>query len=759
MSETADKASKIAAEIALPASNYKLYCWKVRNGSAVRVGETLALAVRKDVISTVISAPSEAAVAAPVALKRATRRRRPGEYPTAATENVVMKDTDPTSEKNCDKAHAKSEQERVAVVAQADGIVHMGPGDSKSDEVIGRIEHCRHPAVIDRLCAVCGQSTLPTGNPANPSTNGNTDSTSIDTSHPSSDKSKMSRVTVSGLTLTVSDAEGRRMAQQDADRLIKQKKLSLVLDLDHTLVHATNDLRARQYLGRQDVRSLVLPLMEDPSPEQQHMFMQHFVKLRPFVTEFLEKTMPLYEIGVYTMGTRHYAEQICMLLARHLVGATCDQVDLEHLRQRVAHLESEVVRDEAKAVTKASKASEKTETSTLSADVKSSSSPMDTTTSMPASGESSSNGAEKVVAIEAMLPNKSGDEEDADHEKHGKKRKRVTFGELPPPMHTKHQKTEHKSSAEQLETLKGHLEEAEQKEREAVSLRQRIFGSRVVSRTDVVDLGRDVKSLKRIFPCGGTMAVVVDDREDVWANAGDINSARRGDPPENLLLVRPYHWGSFTGFADVNNASGADLSGEATVVEELETDDQLLKTLDILKRVHTQYYSPQNTETNRRTVPELLRGIRHQVLAGTKMVLSGLVPLHKQNVADGSSRPRPAVVRYVESMGAILLPTVKDGVTTHVVAAKDGTDKTISGRKVRGCVVVKASWLMECVWSLRRQNEAHHLLGPARPTLPPSTHVQASADPKKENSSTSSEDDEDDDLAAAFESEFMDSES
>jgi hypothetical protein len=78
----------------------------------------------------------------------------------------------------------------------------------------------------------------------------------------------MSQVTVSGLTVTVSDEEGRRMAEQDTERLRKQKKLSLVLDLI-TPWCATNDVRARHYLNRLDVRTLVLPMLEEPSPQQQ----------------------------------------------------------------------------------------------------------------------------------------------------------------------------------------------------------------------------------------------------------------------------------------------------------------------------------------------------------------------------------------------------------------------------------------------------------------------------------------------------------
>jgi RNA polymerase II subunit A-like phosphatase len=767
MNSTADKAT-IAAEIALPAAGYKLYCWKVRNGSAVRAGETVALAIRKDspVASNGADAPlvsnkEDAAVATAttaadtVQHKRPTRKRRPGANPAVATDNPPPKDAEQTSAQPTNKDITKQE-EQVPIIAQADGIVRMGPRFSKSEgddasenEVIGHIEVCLHATVMGGLCAVCGKSSGSGGQQ-----NGNSStSQSNNNKNGNSNNNRMSRVTVSGLTVTVSDEEGRRMAEQDTERLRKQKKLSLVLDLDHTLVHATNDVRARHYLNRLDVRTLVLPMLEDPNPQQQNLFMQHFVKLRPYVKEFLDYASPTFEIGVYTMGTRDYAEQICMLLARHMVGAQCDQVDLEQLRQRVAHLEFQVRREAQLKTppieTESSAEDTATETDASGATTETETEAETVTVPFPAT---KSNDGDKDME-ESSFDDKPSAATENEAEPAGSKRKRVTFGELPPPTR---QKTEHKPAAEQLEALQTILDEAERMEKLAVDLRQRLFGSRVVSRTDVVDLGRDVKSLRRIFPCGGTMAAVVDDREDVWANAGDANSARRGEPPENLLLVRPYHWGPFLGFADVNNASGADLGGETSkdINEDTESDEQLLKIKDILSRVHTQYYSETNNEPNRRTVPEIMRGIRHQVLAGTKMVLSGLVPLHKQKVAPGSAQPRPLYVRYAESMGAILLPAVKEGVT-HVVAAKDGTDKTVAARKIRGCAVVKPSWLMDCFWSLRREPETRHLLGAIRPDK----NAGALVDSKKENpSSSSSDEDDDNDWAAAFENEMMEGE-
>ncbi|CAM9871891.1 unnamed protein product, partial [Hapterophycus canaliculatus] len=57
-----------------------------------------------------------------------------------------------------------------------------------------------------------------------------------------------------------------------------------------------------------------------------------------------------------------------------------------------------------------------------------------------------------------------------------------------------------------------------------------LFQGRHFSTCYTPDLGRNTKSLERIFPNGLDMALIVDDRDDVW----------RGEQAKNLLLVRPY---------------------------------------------------------------------------------------------------------------------------------------------------------------------------------------------------------------------------
>lgn len=84
-----------------------------------------------------------------------------------------------------------------------------------------------------------------------------------------------------------------------------------------------------------------------------------------------------------------------------------------------------------------------------------------------------------------------------------------------------------------------------------------LFGKRIVSRTDNPDLGMD-KSLSRLFLEDWSMAVVLDDREDVW----------RGEQQTHLVCIKPYVYFHNTGFGlkpdgvviggsgEVNNAPG-----------------------------------------------------------------------------------------------------------------------------------------------------------------------------------------------------------
>ncbi|CAL9762495.1 unnamed protein product [Musa acuminata subsp. burmannicoides] len=96
----------------------------------------------------------------------------------------------------------------------------------------------------------------------------------------------------------------RRLVEQN--RMFASRKLSLVLDLDHTLLNSTKE----ELLKRKEE--------QDRAKPQRHLFrfrhMGLWTKLRPGIWNFLEKANELYELHIYTLGSRPYATAMAKLL-------------------------------------------------------------------------------------------------------------------------------------------------------------------------------------------------------------------------------------------------------------------------------------------------------------------------------------------------------------------------------------------------------------------------------------------------------------
>ena len=766
----------------------------------------------------------------------------------------------------------------IPLKAPSDGFLRIVKS-SHRDGIIGYVEPCHHPAVIDGLCAVCGsmvdqtkgRPTAGGGASGGIATIGTAGSSSMTSSSlhahspakgsGSGGSSSSSHFTVSGgLTISISQSEAKSIASDSSARLRSAKKLSLVLDLDHTLLHATADPRAEAYVARsclllddenrrrrrEDVRTLVLPAMEggvqisEPIPPP----LRHYVKLRPHLAKFLTEANERYEFTIYTAGTRSYAHKVAHVISRHIVGARLDEEELNNLRRSLAAEEEKAKWHQARMKRRRyveglnqklkATATEKEEETQIREDV---SIIFDDTEEKGEEEDMAKEDIKEATDSEAVEEKKGDDEDERgnnpgetnltntaadkddttskaitfdDKKAEGKsnskrsgdagsdpiprKRKRVSFDPT-----AKEEKNESKDTAKDeaaeakrieeetfdqteleasVKRLRADLGEAERLEKKANELRMKLFGSRIVSRTDVSDLGRDVKSLRRVFPCGGTMAAIIDDREDVWANADNNATGRPGEPPDNLLLIRPYHWKPFSGFADVNNEAGVDVTkagGEKdnraeSVEDEEQQERQLLWMGDILRRVHERYYAATVSEEKRDSlsVPGILCDLRRNVLGSPpfcRVVLSGLVPLHKQNQLATGATVRPSIVRYVESLGARVMADVNAG-TTHVIAARDGTEKTLKARKFPGCAVVRISWLMECWWSItRRELKPNHLIGPlpkaisSRSKTKSSTVIDAAASEEDGTGNrlllSGSDSSEDEDFAAELEADFM----
>ncbi|XP_026379260.1 RNA polymerase II C-terminal domain phosphatase-like 4 [Papaver somniferum] len=99
----------------------------------------------------------------------------------------------------------------------------------------------------------------------------------------------------------------------------ENKKLSLVLDLDHTLIHSVRicDVSKddQDYL---DKKAIVVSSMQDDNCRNGDILYKYmgaiYVKLRPYTRESLKQLSDRFELFLYTMGTRFYAEVMGKLL-------------------------------------------------------------------------------------------------------------------------------------------------------------------------------------------------------------------------------------------------------------------------------------------------------------------------------------------------------------------------------------------------------------------------------------------------------------
>jgi RNA polymerase II subunit A C-terminal domain phosphatase len=118
--------------------------------------------------------------------------------------------------------------------------------------------------------------------------------------------------------LTISQDEANKIDEEAKRRLLAARKLSLVVDLDQTIIHAAvdptiaewqKDIENPNYEAVKDVRAFQLI---DDGPGMRGCW--YYIKLRPGLEQFLESISEIYEMHIYTMGTRQYAQQIANIV-------------------------------------------------------------------------------------------------------------------------------------------------------------------------------------------------------------------------------------------------------------------------------------------------------------------------------------------------------------------------------------------------------------------------------------------------------------
>ncbi|KAH9897828.1 hypothetical protein C8Q73DRAFT_788059 [Cubamyces lactineus] len=211
------------------------------------------------------------------------------------------------------------------------------------------LEPCKHGVQLGGLCCLCGK-----------------DMTSFDYTG-FSDASRASiQMTHLANGPLVSFEEAQRIEQETAQHLLRSRKLSLIVDLDQTIVHATVDPTVGEWIAEgeawearhaqgdarpddldkkdvtdsnqapedsedevnpnwealKDVKKFRLgpealgqpqrgPRARGKEKTIEQEGCMYYIKPRPGLQEFLQTMATKYEMHVYTMGTRAYAEEVC----------------------------------------------------------------------------------------------------------------------------------------------------------------------------------------------------------------------------------------------------------------------------------------------------------------------------------------------------------------------------------------------------------------------------------------------------------------
>jgi len=204
-------------------------------------------------------------------------------------------------------------------------------------------EACEHPAFVFGICVHCGRraetTTTTTTNKTNKTFKTDADVPDNDDDDDDDKKEENGKTTAVRYLhegLTVSDKLLREAKREERKATLKQGKIFLVLDLDHTVLNscrfdevndeerATLDTKVAKREEEDELRKTLLGMVGSGNgrggrrPRFPDLYrLSHFstyTKLRPYVFEFLEEAAKICRMHVYTMGDKNYAHEMASLI-------------------------------------------------------------------------------------------------------------------------------------------------------------------------------------------------------------------------------------------------------------------------------------------------------------------------------------------------------------------------------------------------------------------------------------------------------------
>lgn len=520
---------------------------------------------------------------------------------------------------------------------------------------------CSHPEVMKDLCVQCGFD-LRTLNESD--RQAVKDSASIPVLHNIPE-------------LKVSAASAEQLGRQDEERLLRERKLVLLVDLDQTVIHTTNE---EVPVDMPDVHHFKLGGNESP---------WYHTKFRPGSLNFLNKMSKTYELHICTFGARMYAHTIASLLD--------PKKNLFHHRilSRDECLDPHSKTGNLKALFPCG----------------------DSLVAIIDDREDVWNFSPNVICVKAYLYFKNTGDINSPH----KPREDNVFQTVNLNHHHSQSAASSSSSLPNTEMSSSSsvrvstqtsstfesTKDASTGESEAVpaddtnsthSSSQDVAGSIVEDQSPVPSVCLSESST-----------------EESPSSTPDINSVSSSSSSHAKETEKPKD------YQTVQTSSASQNTSEATAKKEYQDpDDYLFYLEDILTKIHTAFYQDFDEKQKYRDeseavkipdLKEIIPKVRKQVLKGINIVFSGVIPT---NVTLEKSRP----YQMAKSLGANICKEVifdSEGSplerTTHVIAAKFGTAKVNKALKSpRKIWIVNPLWLFSCAERWERVDERVFIL-------------------------------------------------
>ncbi|XP_043468210.1 RNA polymerase II subunit A C-terminal domain phosphatase [Leptopilina heterotoma] len=576
-------------------------------------------------------------------------------YKTLSTNNDDNKNVE-------EKLRSKTERGLVKkFLAKSNDIVQPGQG-------ILLLEACKHNTVMKDLCADCGVD-LREGDGVVEC------QASISMVH-------------SIPELKVCPELAQQIGKEDEQRLLSDKKLALLVDLDQTIVHTTND----------DVDPNIKDVYHYKLPSQRSQW--YHTRLRPHTLHFLREMSKLYELHICTFGVREYAhtvaalldkngelfshrilsrnecfdpgskypnlkalfpcgdEMVCIIDDREDVWQGCrnlvqvkpyfffqhsanihappgmnkvnDQRKLESYDCSESPEENE---DDKNGVTE--EVYQEDEVEDIKPETKIDSEQDEEMLTDDITKEQCSEITNETKEKVKDIPTDSDKTENSEETE-------TKVNEV-----SKENETQVNESSPEIETKTNEVKEPETKSNE------------ISKETETTETKCDESAKETVT-------------EDADQAADDAEKLSLEEKEEKYVQEKDTKGG---------DESNADVECE-------DQDDYLLYLEDILRRIHTEYYTDLENEKERRSLCDVILKVRAKVLQGLTLTFSGIIPIHQK-------LHQSRAYKVAQAFGAQVTQDLMDE-TTHLVAMKPGTQKVNTAKKRGNIKVVNPDWLWTC---------------------------------------------------------------